>query len=340
MQFDKQFTTDYTNGMERFFDFPPSLWEYFQQVDGRLAARTVVSAQSGPLEPYWGDLHGIRAVLWDVYGTLCGAAVGDLEQSLVQEGRLQSAARATIAEFELGEALARLYPDTPGDLALRDRYLELIGQSHKHSEAAGVEYPEVVIENIWLTILRDCCGKGYQPFHDEPIMNTAYRIAYFFDAQFQQMFLYQGINKCLRGLKNAGIIQGIISNAQFYTPIHLRRLLRLAEQNRNLELDEFFSEGLMFFSYELGYSKPNTAAFQQARDKLGLEGIAQHEICYIGNDMLKDIRPALSVGMRAVLFAGDQDQVVSRRDDERCKDLAASAVVTEPSQITDILLGL
>lgn len=327
--------------MNRFFDFSPSVWDYFQKIDRRFSSQSAISPQPGPVEPHLPHLPGIRAVIWDVYGTLCGADAGDLDKTLTQRDLLRSVANATITEFKLDKPLASLYPDSPADLALSNLYLQLIHQSHENSKTNGIDYPEVVIENIWLTILQDCSRACYDYKHleNEPAKDTAYRLAYFFDAKTQHTFLYQGINQCLKKLKNAGMIQGIISNAQFYTPVNLRRLLRLAEQKDNLELNEYFDDNLIFFSYELGYSKPNTKAFQQALDNLYTRGIAPDQICYVGNDMLKDIWPAMNLGMHAILFAADRNQLSLHRDDPRCQNLTPSAIVTTPNQIVDILYG-
>jgi len=111
----------------------------------------------------------------------------------------------TIAEFSLEGCLHQLDPDRPVEECLYQRYLELINESHQRSRADGIEYPEVVIEEIWREIVLDCRRVGYQPPMTEATIDTAYRWAYFFDASLQQNYLYPGIERALEALSRAGI---------------------------------------------------------------------------------------------------------------------------------------
>lgn len=196
-----------------------------------------------------------------------------------------------------------------------------------------------MIENIWQKILQNCLDVGYQPTVSEPPLDTAYRWAYFFDAVLQQNYLYSGIDSVLETLRQGGIIQGIISNAQFYTPIQLRRLLRTAWNRNDWEPEEIFAAALVLFSYELGYSKPNPGAFFKAIDILSQQGIRPEEILYLGNDMLNDVWAASGCGMRTLLFAVDETQTFLRENDERCRDLRPDGIVTEARQIIELILG-
>ena len=324
--------------MSTLLDYPQSLWSYFRDVDQRLAGPTIITPKPADLPCHNGDLSNIRAVLWDIYGTLCGAGVGDMESSMNAQDRLEAAAQATINEFHLQEALATLYPNqTPGK-ALSQRYVQLIDQSHQRSHAMGVSSPEVVIENIWKTVIDDLSGVGYRPIYDEPTLHTAYRWGYFFDSALQKTSFYPGACECLCSLKQAGIIQGIISNAQFYTPIHLRRLIRATQQRDDLQLQDIFDDSLILFSYQLGYSKPNLAAFQIAKNILAARGVTAEQILYVGNDMLNDVWCASQVGMQTVFFAGDQNLTVSRKDEPRCANLRLNAIVIDIAKIAQFIL--
>jgi len=324
--------------MKRFFDFPDSLLRDLQNINQR-RTNLPPPPQPAKIEIYSEHLENIRAVLWDVYGTLCGVDVGDLEKSMQNTDRLTIAAEETIAEFGLAQSFQLMFPQHSPAVALRDLYLRLIDHSHLRSLAMGIEYPEVIIEKIWETILTQCLQVGYQPSRKESTLFTAYRWAYFFDHKLQHTYLYPHALVCLQALKQAGIIQGIISNAQFYTPLHLRRLLCHVSKEDSVELQDYFSEPLVLFSYELGYSKPNSRAFQKAIDILSRQGIAPDEILYIGNDMLNDIWTAKKNGIKAMLYAGDHTQINLREDEPRCVNLRADAVVTDMTQIITILIN-
>lgn len=325
--------------MRRFFDYPEHLGTYFREVDIRFSQKNVPQPASADLNPKIVDLSDIRAVFWDVYGTLFGVSLGDLERTLEYTDRLTQAADTVIEEFRLATSLNRLYPDQSANIALRDQYLQRIADSHERSRTAGIEFPEVVIENIWQSILDQCRQVGYQTGFDEPIRDTAYRIAYCFDASIQHNYLYPGIDRCLTRLSQTNRTQGIISNAQFYTPIQLRRVLRKELQRDNLELEEFFDESLVFFSYELGYSKPNPGAFQKANRILGRQGIEPEQIAYIGNDMLNDIWAAAQAGWKTILFAADKTQTTLRENQPKCGALEADAIVTQAESLIEMFIS-
>ena len=319
--------------MKQYFDYPEAVWAYFDEVDARFARRSVAEVQPAAVACYGGDFSGTRAVLWDLYGTLLGIGVGDLEASMGNETRLAEAAGATIDEFGLGASLERLYPGAKVEDALRDRYLALIGASHEASKARGIEWPEVVIEQLWEVMLAECAAAGWESRWDEPLSHTAWRVGYFFDGSLQHTTLYEGAAETLKGLADAGMVQGVISNAQFYTPIRLRRLLRGAWGER-AELEDVFEEELMVFSYEMGFSKPNAGGFVKAAEALTRRGIAAQQVVYVGNDMLNDVWGAAQHGWRTVLYAGDERQVRLRQDDERCAGFRPDAIV---KRLVDIL---
>jgi len=326
------------SALKRFFDFPDTLWSYFQQIDRRFNPTPRLASSDSALTPVLTDLSSVRAVLWDVYGTLSGVDLGDMERSLQHEDRLLHAARATVEEFSLQEPLQNLDPSHPPPETLRDLYTQLIADSHLRSLAQGIEYPEVQIEQIWLAIIQQCLAHGLSLSHHEPPLHSAYRWAYFFESALQQMYLYPHTAQTLDLLKQSNIIQGIISNAQFYTPVHLRRLLRLALDCADVELEQFFHDSLVLFSFEMGFSKPNIRTFERALEILSRQGITPSEILYIGNDMLNDIWPASRCGLRTMLFAYDPSQTTLRADDPRCQDLKPDSVVIDMQQITSQIL--
>lgn len=324
-----------TNG---FFDFSTSLWDFFRQIDKRFAVKKPPSPTPASLKSYSADLSNIKIVLWDVYGTILGLDLGDLEKSLQSRDCLTAAAQKTVEQFQLEAPLEKLFPDQFADWALCDRFVQLIRESHLESQSRGIEYPEVVIEKIWLTILQQCQTVGYQTPHDEPPIETALRWAYFFDAALQKTFLYPGICSTLQQLNNTGIIQGIISNAQFYTPLHLRRLIRTALNQNHWQLDQFFSPPLLLFSYQLGCSKPNPLAFNLARDYAATLDIHPDQILYIGNDLLNDTWAADQAKFKTMLFAADNTQLTLRDDDNRCQNFQPNALVTHANQIAPMIL--
>lgn len=325
---------------QRYFAYGPDLWEFFRRVDRRFAGPAVGPVVPADVEPLYADLGSVRAMLWDVYGTLCGIEPSDPADASNAdhfEGRRRRAAGLTIEQFDLGPALRALRADQPAEDTLCDLYQRRIEESHQRARAAGIEYPEVRIEQIWDSILDTCRSAGARLSPDESPQNRAYQTAYFFDAAFQRNFLYPDIAECLAAIRRSGRFQGIISNAQFYTPLVLRRLLRQHCGNDNLGLEAFFDEPLVCFSYEAGFSKPNPRAFERALAALAQRAIPPEQVLYIGNDMLNDIWAASQSGMRTLLFAADRTQTVLRVEDESCRQLQPDAIATDARQIMEMV---
>ncbi|MBN1765751.1 MAG: HAD hydrolase-like protein [Sedimentisphaerales bacterium] len=324
--------------MKRFFDFPDTLWQYFQDMDRRFKMPDDCTVTPAEIDYTQADLSDIRVILWDIYGTLCGVDVGDLEKTLEHSERVVKAAAVMVEKFNLARPLQKIHDDQPPEKNLADLYLQLIADSHLRSREAGIEYPEVEIEQIWILIIEKLLSHGLIIAEEEPRLYTAYRWAYFFEYSLQRIFLYPQVDAALEALKQAGIIQGIISNAQFYTPLHLRRLLRNSSPHKDLELEDYFHPSLVYFSYELGFSKPNPGAFLRALDFLKKQGIEPHEILYVGNDMLNDIWAAAQLGIITLLFAGDASQTTLRQEDPRCRALKPHAIAITMNQIVEMVL--
>ena len=326
-------------GMERFFDYPAPLWEYFHAVDARFDDLDPADVQPARTPAHTNGLTrgqtAVRAVLWDVYGTLLNVGAGDLEQASEYTAQLTAAARVLIEEFDLMNALQTRQSDRDPAEALVERYLGLIDESHAQSRQRGIEYPEVVIEHIWQTILVEC-GAIKQ---ESALQDKALRAGYLFDRAFQKTGLYTGVAQCLATLRAAGLHQGIISNAQFYTPLHMRRHFRNATKRANAELEEYFDPALMYFSYEMGLSKPNPRAFQGAAKRLADQGVQPAEILYVGNDRLNDVYGAMQMGWKAALWAVDDTQVTWRQEDPRYAETEPDAIITDPAQLTRALVG-
>jgi putative hydrolase of the HAD superfamily len=132
-----------------------------------------------------------------------------------------------------------------------------------------------------------------------------------------------GMLECLHRLRDAGLRLGIVSNAQFYTPLLFPALVERSIEQCGFEPD------LCVFSFEHGVAKPGTAIYDRAIERLAGEGIAPAETLYVGNDMLNDIAPAAALGMRTALFAGDGRSLRWRENDARVAGLSADLILTD-----------
>ena len=124
---------------------------------------------------------------------------------------------------------------------------------------------------------------------------------------------------------------GLISNAQFYTPLLFKWFL-------GAEIDDLgFDKRLVFFSYRHGHAKPGQHLFRLALEQLRQIKIPASAVLYVGNDMLNDIWPAKQIGFHTALFAGDARSLRMRSDNPLCSSLTPDLVVTDLIQIIPYL---
>jgi putative hydrolase of the HAD superfamily len=251
-------------------------------------------------------LFDIRAVIFDVYGTLVRYWKPGFSDSKLKERALLAAFETTAAYFGMTPHLQAMDAETAPEKTLRDLYHGLITLSHEKSLRKGLAYPEIRIEEVWRVIVMMLKRHGYDPAARQTSgdLDFAKCVAYHYNATALGRGLYPGVADALVRLRERNILLGIVSNAQFYTPIDLTLFLR--DQNDGIDdYREIFQEDLTVFSYVEGVSKPNPALFRRLYDALYEYHVLPEQTVFAGNDLSVDIRPARAAGMRTALFAGD-----------------------------------
>ena len=290
--------------------------------DADAALLTRIRALTRPLAPrptgvapQVQPLRGIRAVLFDVYGTLVVSGCGDIGLT---------AADAAADPFRRAWLAAALDPDAV-PLDGPARLTALIRDDHAASRAAGVEHPEVDILAIWRKLL------AQQGLHADTA--DLRRLTLDYELRTNPVWPMPGLGDMLEALAARGLVLGIVSNAQFYTPLMLHAFL-------GQPLDRLgFDPACCAWSYRHGVAKPSTAIYAPAlRGLAERHGIAPAEVLYIGNDMRNDVRPAQTLGCQTALFAGDTRSLRLREDDPGMDQVNADRVVTTLEQIVDRLL--
>ncbi|MBK5932083.1 HAD family hydrolase [Halochromatium salexigens] len=284
------------------------------------------------IKPQLDPLAGTRAVLFDIYGTLLISASGDIglggdRARALRLGEILDAAKldpnaVTEAHSVTGTHGAQHQLDFGIDLGA---YLdEAIQAQHARARTNGVRYPEVDILGIWETLLADV---GLQPTPQQ-----LQRIAVEYECRSNPVWTMPGLADLLATLRQRGLVMGIVSNAQFYTPLILEALLGQAPADLGLE------PALSVWSYALGEAKPSTAPYEVALNGLAREhGLRPDQVLYVGNDRRNDIWPASRLGMRTALFAGDARSLRLREQDRALDGVDPDRVLTELAQIPLIL---
>ncbi|MBP7829135.1 MAG: HAD family hydrolase [Kiritimatiellae bacterium] len=279
----------------------------------RLAARArPMAPMPTEAEPRQPALPGIRAVLFDVYGTLLISGTGDI-------GLAEEAARGPAMAGAFRAAGFPGVTDARGARAA-GRFMELIREAHRERRAAGGEYPEVDIRDIWRDLVREAAAQGglAAPAHALAIP----RLAVEYESRVNPVWPMPGFEETLTALRAQGLALGIVSNAQFYTPLTFEALTGRDPEGWG------FDPELCIWSFEHRRAKPDPWLFEQALRRLDREyGIAPPGTLVVGNDRLNDIAPAARLGCRTALFAGDRRSYRPRLGDPRCAGIEPDLVV-------------
>jgi putative hydrolase of the HAD superfamily len=259
------------------------------------------------LHPKGGIANRLKCLLFDVYGTLLISGSGDVGTAM-QTSQDDKRYKQLLLEFNV---------DLPSGIIL-ENFFSTIAQHHERLKAGGIDYPEVKIDRIWMQVL------GWR--HSD--MARSFALA--FELIANPVFPMPGLLKLVQQARER-CCMGIISNAQFYTPLLLERVF-----NASLEKTGF-AKDLLIFSYQTNYAKPSEHLFHLAKNRLEKRGIAPHETLYLGNDMRNDILPAQKVGFKTALFAGDSRSLRLRQNDARCKGIVPDIIITELLQLLDHL---
>lgn len=283
----------------------------------------LLRSQSRPLEPkpsgevpVLRELPGIRAVLFDVYGTLFISASGEV--GTTKRAACQTAMAGALRAMEIGD-------DRPASQGVECLF-EAIETSHAESRAAGVDHPEVDIVQIWGRVLDELAGRGLiEPAAAGTV--DLQRLAVEYEARANPCWPMPHLRGCLESIRGRGLLLGIISNAQFYTYELFNALLDTTPDARGFDPD------LQFYSYQHGRAKPGTALYELAVEALRQKQIGCHEVLFVGNDMLNDVLPASRVGFRTALFAGDARSLRRRQGEPQIEGISPDLVVTDLRQI-------
>jgi putative hydrolase of the HAD superfamily len=265
----------------------------------RESLRPLPVAPTG-LSPKLPRLDGIRAVVFDLSGTLLVSAAGG--EPVHDDG-----ATGNPPGFEAA-------------------FWDSVRARQERKRAAGIAHPEVDIREVWADVLARLGEPGPEAavleeraLRHECHLNPAWPMP---NAEF-----------ILDALRESGFLLGIISNAQFYT-------LPVMEGLFGRDFDGLgFHPRLRVFSFEVGEGKPSPRLFARLLEEAFALGVAPEEILYVGNDFHKDILRGRAAGFRTALFAGDLRSLRLGGVPVEEAVATADAVLTDLAQIRDVLEG-
>ncbi|OQX29282.1 MAG: hypothetical protein B0D92_04580 [Spirochaeta sp. LUC14_002_19_P3] len=231
---------------------------------------------------------GIHAVLFDIYGTLLVCGIGDI-------GVSSPGTRSENLQLLLNNSG---YPCTLPEKDIPGLLAKVIREHHKRLREAGTDYPEVDIREIWAEVLSFLWEQGH--LAKKPDEAGIELLALRYEMQVNPVWTMPHFPELIPVLLRSGMKLGIVSNAQFYTPLILEAL-------SDSPLGELgFSPHLCAWSYQQRRAKPSVNLFSAPLQALASMGISPRETLYVGNDMNNDIAAASVAGCRTCLFAGDK----------------------------------
>lgn len=285
---------------------------------GSTPLQPIPTGQSPRLE----SLESIQGVLFDVYGTLIISGVGDISIAGDQDRDEPLCQALEASGFSLNA-------EADG---LAQRFYDAIhqAQTDEKEKQENLEFPEVEIREVWQTFIKTLIGEA--TLEGELTLARVAETAVRYELAVNPVYPMPGCESLITELKSRGLPVGIVSNAQFFTP-----LLFEAFFGKTLE-DLGVDPGVSIWSYLLREAKPSKNLYREAADEWWEHyRIKPQHLLYIGNDIRNDIWPAAAAKFRTALFAGDKRSLRLREDDPDCASVKPDLVITDLSQVLDCI---
>lgn len=181
----------------------------------------------------------------------------------------------------------------------------------QQKEQSGEEYPEINVESVWNTFLRQ---EGMKVATVRK--KLARTLAHIYRGiSRKRLQLYPSVKNVLDKLR-ATYRLALISDAQ---PCYA------LPEIQAVELDGYFDPIIISANY--GFRKPDPRLIQNA---LEIMSLTPGEVICVGNDMYRDIYGASMLDIKTILFASNQGK-------ESYKDITPNHVV---SRFEDVLMGV
>lgn len=275
-----------------------------------LANRVELHPVETGMAPKLQRLPGIKAVIFDVYGTLVISGSGDVGSVDTSDRGEQIADAISAVGLAVGQGRMPTIEDLHRQIAL----------NNESRVTADCPKPEVDIVDIWRQTLLDCGVIGAST-------EQLARLAAEYESRANPTWPMPGARELLSALGDSEQKLGIVSNAQEFT------LPLVKDLAGRFGVDSVFDANLCVFSCRYRQSKPGPRMFDVLCDGLRRAGIDPGEAIYVGNDRLNDVWAATQAGLRTAWFAGDRRSLRAREDDPRTAAMDQDLILTQLSQL-------
>jgi putative hydrolase of the HAD superfamily len=254
-------------------------------------------------------IPGLRAVIFDVYGTLF-ATTGGL-RSLIDPGEKYDCLIIEALEDSDFDVLDREAP-------FSELYAEHVNAHYGIRAAEGIAYPDINICDVWQDFLNELFVQSM--IDGDLTERSIRRVILCYECKSKPVWPVRGSLELIRNLQDGNVKLGTVATAQFYTPI----MMEVLYQNSLETLG--FKRQICTWSYEHMHRKPSPLLFDLCASGLGALGIDPADALYVGNDMLSDILPATEAGFKTALFVGNKQSARLHSNDDRCTDLSPTVI--------------
>ncbi len=315
---------------------PKTLWEYADWLDQRgLIWPRVPPPEPVKATPYLESLRGIRAVLWNVYGTLLRISDGRLLHLHPEPLRMQVALEKTIEEFRMWPSMSRK-PGAPWE-SLLPVYRRLVEDASLAGVGRSGDVPEVDSAVIWRQILGRLKQRDYRwdgsLYGDEHGLST--KMAYFFHANLQGVEARSDALSALETVAQSGLKQGLLADGQCFTVVQMLRAL--AQQGTLPPPKRLLDQECFVLSYREGLRKPSPSLYAACVRRLAQLGLQPREVLYVSHRVADDLAVARQFGLRTALLAAEKEGFQASAEDLADPDRRPDRLLTRLRQIRHLI---
>lgn len=188
----------------------------------------------------------VMAVAVDVYGTILSSETGDIGSGslLVTNGQYQN----KDADNERGLSIS-----FPSNMA--DRLKSIVNADHAELREKGIAWPEVNAPSVFARAL-------------DMNLDDGARACVAWECATNRCAPMPGAKLFLEAITELRLALGIVSNAQFYTPIFIEEAFCSELFSTKEATGLGFDKNLCLWSYETGHAKPDSWMFSELAKRL------------------------------------------------------------------------
>lgn len=316
---------------------PLTLADYINSLDERSDLIWPTPPPAAPIKvtPFLQPLEGIRAVTWNVYGTLLRIDQGQLMHLHPQQLRMQVALEKTIKEFNMWYSMSRK-PGQPWEYMLR-QYSDMIEEARMAGTKKKGDVPEVNSSKVWHKILDRLLKNEYQWDKGQlgDVDALADKVAYFFHASLQGTEAAPFAVETLAELTRQGIRQGLLADGQAFTLPQLQRDFR--RQGHFDRLGQVLASDCVVLSTQWGLRKPSPSLYAAAVESFKKQGISPSQVLHVSHILQEDLAVAKKAGFHTCLYVADKNTCRFEAADVRNPEWKPDRLIADIRQIRDIV---